>query len=269
MVEPRLITASAVKALYAPPADSHKGQNGIVTIVGGSRKYHGAPLLCVQAASRFVDLVYFHSPEKNVSRLVSRMREKNKVFIAVERRDLDDRIRLSDAVLLGNGMLANAPTRNLVNHLLRKFRDKKFVLDAAAIRVADERLLGPNCVITPHANEFYALFGLAADEKEVARQAARCNCVILFKSKFDFVSDGKTIWRNISGNAGMTKGGSGDILAGLTAAFCCKNEPVAAAKAAVYLNGLAGDLLYKRVRWAYNAQDLVDEIPLAFKKALG
>ncbi|MFH1106268.1 MAG: NAD(P)H-hydrate dehydratase [Candidatus Micrarchaeota archaeon] len=260
---------SVVKSLAEPLADSHKGHNGILTIIGGSSKYHGAPLLCVQAASRFVDLVYFHSPEREVASLVRRMREKSKEFIVVQRRELDARVRISDCVLVGNGMAADSLTGELVNGLLRRHKKKMFVLDAAAIRVVDRTLLGPNCVITPHANEFYALFGVAHDPREILRQASRYGCVILFKGKHDFISDGKTIWRNITGNAGMTKGGTGDVLAGLTAALCCRNDPLDAAKAAAYINGLAGDLLYQKVRHAFNAGDLANELPLAYKEAMG
>ncbi|MFH0835906.1 MAG: hypothetical protein V1834_01975, partial [Candidatus Micrarchaeota archaeon] len=58
------ITRAAVRSLSQPKAASHKGQNGVLTVVGGSNKYHGASILAMKAASRFVDLVYFYSPAK-------------------------------------------------------------------------------------------------------------------------------------------------------------------------------------------------------------
>ncbi len=57
-----VVSRTTVRKLYFPKAGSHKGQNGILLVIGGSEKYHGAPLLAIKAASRIVDLVYFHSP---------------------------------------------------------------------------------------------------------------------------------------------------------------------------------------------------------------
>jgi NAD(P)H-hydrate epimerase len=73
---------------------------------------------------------------------------------------------------------------------------------------------------------------------------------------------------NRTGNAGMTKGGTGDVLAGLIAALACKNDLFLAGGAGAYLNGLAGDRLQRRVGFAYNASDLVEEIPLTLRDCL-
>lgn len=73
---------------------------------------------------------------------------------------------------------------------------------------------------------------------------------------------------NRTGNAGMTKGGTGDVLAGLIAALACKNDLFLSGVAGAYLNGLAGDRLYERMGMAYNASDLVEEIPKAYKGCL-
>jgi NAD(P)H-hydrate epimerase len=63
----------------------------------------------------------------------------------------------------------------------------------------------------------------------------------------------------------MTKGGTGDVLAGLIAALACKNDLFLAACAGTFLNGLAGDRLFKKVSYYYSASDLISEIPKAIK----
>ena len=66
----------------------------------------------------------------------------------------------------------------------------------------------------------------------------------------------------------MTKGGTGDVLSGLTAALFCTNTSLVAAAAAAYIAGLAGDMLYKKQSYAYCASDLAEALPEAYKKTL-
>ena len=54
-----------IKSLYVPPKDSHKGRNGKLLIIGGSKQYHGAPVFSLLAARRFIDLLYFYPAEKD------------------------------------------------------------------------------------------------------------------------------------------------------------------------------------------------------------
>lgn len=66
----------------------------------------------------------------------------------------------------------------------------------------------------------------------------------------------------------MTKGGTGDVLAGLIAALYCKNDAFLAAAAGSYINKKAGDSLFKKVGYYFNASDLVDKIPRVMKKLI-
>ncbi len=262
----KTVSKSVLRKLYSPPKSSHKGENGVVTIVGGSRQYHGAPILAVRAASRFCDLVYFHSPFGLNNSLVKKMRFEVAEVIVVEAGKLGWAVKRSDCVLIGNGMDVNAKTKRLVNGLLEKFSLKKFVLDAAALRVVDKKLLSPRVVVTPHAGEFKALFGVEASREQVFKQAKKFDCIVLLKGPADFISDGKHLFENETGNAGMTKGGTGDCLAGLLAALACKNDLLTAACAAAFANGAAGDLLFKEKGFNYNASDLVEALPRVFKR---
>ena len=87
------------------------------------------------------------------------------------------------------------------------------------------------------------------------------------KGRVDFITDGKRLAANRTGNAGMTKGGTGDVLAGLAAALATKNGLFEAACAAALVNGAAGDALFKRVGFNYNAGDLIEALPVAFERA--
>lgn len=257
----QIIGASEIKKLYTPPPKSHKGQNGVVLIIGGSERYHGAPIFSAKIASKIVDLVYFSSvPENN--ELVKKMKLGLAEFIAVPRKEVFKIAEKVDAILIGPGMGANRETKKITDGLLKKFPNKKFVLDADALKVLDKKLLGPNCAVTPHAGEFEILFGRKASAKTAGEMAKKYNCVVVLKGAVDYVCDASRCAVNSKvGNAGMTKGGTGDVLAGLVTALAAKNDLFLAASAGAYINRLAGDRLFKKVSYYYNASDLIEEIP--------
>ena len=92
--------------------------------------------------------------------------------------------------------------------------------------------------------------------------AKKYHCTIVLKGPVDVIAspNGK-IALNKTGNAGMTKGGTGDVLAGLIAGLYTTNDAYPSAAAGCYVNGEAGDALYKKVGTFYNAEDLTNKIP--------
>jgi NAD(P)H-hydrate epimerase len=70
------------------------------------------------------------------------------------------------------------------------------------------------------------------------------------------------------GNAGMTKGGTGDVLAGLLAALYCKNSALTSTIVASYINKKTGDFLFEKVGPNFNASDLVENIPQILWRAI-
>jgi NAD(P)H-hydrate epimerase len=122
-------------------------------------------------------------------------------------------------------------------------------------------------IITPHEGEFRMLFGMEGTKKNVVAMAKKQGCVIVKKDpKADIISDGKKTVLNKTHNQGMTKGGTGDVLAGLISAFACKSDPFVAAVAGVYLNGYAGNTLIKKFGYNYCASDLAESLAQAMKK---
>ncbi|MFA6255077.1 MAG: NAD(P)H-hydrate dehydratase [Patescibacteria group bacterium] len=256
-----------VKALFRPNKKSHKGDNGAIIIIGGSEKFHGAPILAAKTASRIVDLVYFSSVLEN-NEIIKKLKSQLSDFIVVPRSEIGKVAGKVDAILIGPGLGISQETKRLTNSLLKRFKNKKFVLDADALKVVDKKLLNQNCIITPHHQEFKQLFGLKATKAAVSQMAKKYHCVIVLKGQLDLIAWGNKFKINKTGNAGMTKGGTGDVLAGLITGLAAKNELFLAASAGTFINGLAGDQLYKKVSFYYNASDLAEEIPKTIKWCL-
>ena len=259
-----MITKKIIKKLKLPKKKSHKRDNGVITLIAGSKEWHGASVLSGIAASYFVDLILVLTPKENV--LV--VKKKSPLFIVSElnQKNAVNAIKKSDAVLIGPGLEINKKNKNLIALILKKFSGKKIVLDASALRMIQPEQLNSNCLITPHKNEFKSLFKISAGKNNVKKMAEKFKCIILLKGAIDFISDGKQVRENSTGNEGMTKGGTGDVLAGLCAGFASQNSLLISAQSAVFLNGFAGDELYKKRFTAYNAKDLLELVPFAFKK---
>lgn len=261
---------SEMKKLYKNPKDSHKGQNGKLTIVGGSKLFHGASLWALKVASRIVDMVFYASvPENN--ELTTSLKKNLYDFIAVPRSELDKYIQESDTVLLGPGLpredgqhQSEESTRDLTKRLLEEFPDKKWIIDAGSLTEMDPewiKKLNGNAVLTPHKGEFSKLFSLEPTEENVQQMAKEYNCIILLKGVEDIICNPERGLKVKGGNEGMTKGGTGDVLSGLVTALACRNDLFLSVSAASYINKKAGDILYQKVGTYFNASDLCDEIP--------
>ncbi len=257
------VTPDDCKKLYAAPAGSHKGQNGRLLVIGGSHLFHAASLWALTVASRIVDLVHYCSvPENNA--IVQKAKEEFRNGIVVSRQDVESYIEEDDCILIGPGMTRDGETETLTNLLLKKYPQKQWVIDAGALQMMEVSLIPKNAILTPHHGEYAQLFG----DQDVSDTAKKYQCIVLLKGEKDIAAS-LTQLREISGgNAGMTKGGTGDVLAGLVAALACKNNPFLATIAGSFINKKAGDALYARVGPYFNATDLAGEIPGVMRELL-
>lgn len=246
--------------LRLPLSDSHKGQNGRLLIIGGSELFHAASLWALEVASRIVDLVHYCSVPENNQLVKSEFRNG----IVVERGDIDAYIAEDDCILIGPGMTRDQETKELTDRLLKKYSQKQWVIDAGALQMMDIGLIPKNAILTPHHGEFAHSFG----DAEVESIAKKYQCIVLLKGQKDIASNGTDTQVVDGGNEGMTKGGTGDVLAGLIAALACKNDPYLATIAGSFINKKAGDALYKSVGPFFNASDLAGQIPKTMKQLI-
>lgn len=245
-----------LKKLYIPAKESHKGQNGRLLVIGGSHLFHAASLWALTVASRIVDLVHYCSiPENNA--IVQKAKKEFRNGIVVSRDDVESYIAEDDAILIGPGMTRDRETETLTNSLLKKFSTKQWIIDAGALQMMDLSLIPKHAILTPHHGEFSHAFG----SEEITSVAKKYQCIVLLKGEKDVASNGDEIRTIDGGNAGMTKGGTGDVLVGLIAALACKNDPFLATIAGSFINKKAGDALFKNVGPYFNATDLANEIP--------
>lgn len=267
-------------------ADSHKGMNGRVLIVGGSMDFFGAPLLAAAGAlASGADLVYLFVPECNfdVSRRVSDFivrKYDGEYLTPTAIPDIVHHAIGCHSVLIGPGLTNREETLMAVEQIITQV-SLPTVLDATAMTVLKHMKnlpLPQPVVITPHMNEFENLIGTdireAGDFPKVRAYlqtlSKDLHLNIVLKGKTDYVTsdDGITV-SNETGNAGMTVGGTGDVLAGMIAGFIAQGVPAyEAAQMSIMVNGAAGDRLLKVKGYGFTASDLANEIPYAVKELL-
>ncbi len=272
------IIEQSFRDLKIAEKDSHKGQNGKLLIIGGSQLFHAASKWSLDIASKIVDMVFYSSVPSN-NCLISMWQkgeldqqlnqEAKKNFwqgIVISRNQIKNYIEEADCVLLGPGMERGAYTARLSNRLLKKYPEKKWVIDAGALQMLNPNLLNANCVITPHQRELEVL---RKKDPRFSPENYQALPICLLKGPEDQIFFGQdfkqlALPKSIllkGGNAGMTKGGTGDVLAGLLAALYCKNSAVVSTVIASYINKKTGDYLFDSVGPHFNASDLVNNIP--------
>lgn len=261
-----------LRKLYVPPSGSHKGENGKLLIIGGSHLFHAASLWALTVASRIVDMVFYSSVEIN-NKIVESLKSEFRNGIVVPRNKLDNYVKEADTILIGPGLPrpegqeeGDDDTKVLTERLFSEHPNKKWVVDGGSLQVIDPLVLPKTSLITPHHKEFEKLFGLASTPENAKQMAEKYEIVILLKGEKDVVCSKTDAVIISGGNAGMTKGGTGDVLAGLVAALYTKNDAFLSACAGSYINKKAGESLEKRMGLYFNASDLASEIPTVLKK---
>jgi NAD(P)H-hydrate epimerase len=179
-----------------------------------------------------------------------------------------------EAVLIGPGLGDDGETCRAVRDFV-KACDLPLVIDADGIGAVsqDLRVLkGKTGVVTPHAREFEELSGVKlADDyearvKPAMKLAKQIGLTVLTKGRIDVIADGKRFKLNRGGNAGMSVGGTGDVLAGEVVGLLARGvEPFNAARMAAYANKRAGNLAYEEKGFSLLATDVAEKVPKAIK----
>ena len=252
-------------------SESHKGDHGEVLVVGGG-PYTGAPTLAARAALRAgADLVRVACPEA-VAREVQGFSEDLIVLSFAGEHLLPAHVQRiaalaeeHDTVVFGPGLGGHDETLEAVGSFLERYEGTA-VVDADALQVVPKVETEATLVCTPHQGELEKMGGETSEDWReradlVEEFAAELGHVLLVKGAYDVISDGERTRVSRTGNPGMTVGGTGDVLAGMTGALASVLEPEDAAAVAAYANGRAGDVVVEERGYGLVATDLIDAIP--------
>jgi NAD(P)H-hydrate epimerase len=258
---------------------AHKGDFGTALILGGQKGMMGAAILAARACLRSgvgklvsrvpgcgLDLMQASVPEVICSV------DENQDFLANFPGDLSP----YSAIGIGPG-IGKAPfTRDLLRRMLGN-REIPMVLDADALNIIAEegwqKDIPPGTVITPHIGEFRRLFGDDPDHFARLNRAlalsTELGIFIVVKGRNSFLStpNGKGYF-NSTGNPGMAKAGSGDVLTGMiTGLLAQKYGLEQACRISVFLHGMAGDMAEKEhSSFGVTASDIIDKIGICYVK---
>jgi NAD(P)H-hydrate epimerase len=274
------------------PKNSHKGDFGRVLVVAGSRGMTGAAILSARAALKSgAGLVTVACPESERKIIACALPEamtfggacSGGAFTAAAASQVAAfaTAKKIDTLLIGPGLGSSRGARAFALKLLKTL-EVPAVVDADALNAL---AAGPRpfkiktfpAIFTPHSGEAARLLGKAIADRPAcaAALAALTGGTAVLKGPGTLICEGKTIFKNISGGPELAKGGSGDVLAGLTAGFYAQNglargftsaTALGSAMLAVFLHGLCGELAAKKyTQRCVLAGELLDFLPEAFR----
>lgn len=250
---------------------SHKGSYGYVCIMGGSEKYTGAVRLADMAAcaARAGAGVVSVAVQKSLAGLVgAAVLESTVIPLSEAGGHMDPSASELDAIYgkyrsiaFGMGAGTDKGPENALLHILENYSGM-LIIDADGINILAKKLKedpgiisrsAARVILTPHLAEFSRLCGASVSDIEndpigISEEFAEKNgCTLLLKGPTTVITDGKETVLSHRGCPGMATAGSGDVLSGILAAICgsCA-DPLLAASAAAYVNGMAGELAEKK-----------------------
>lgn len=261
--------------------ESHKGDYGHLLIVAGCQTMPGAAVLATGAALKSgCGLVTVHSTPRALQAVINNFpsamlsEEESRPYFS----RVPDALGRYSAIAVGPGLGRD----NLTAEALQKLLDaaKKtgipMVLDADALNLLSEHpswLSGipAGSVMTPHLGELRRLvpFGKGHEEDAARELTAKTGCVVVLKGFHTGVLSPDGIGLvNTTGNPGLAKAGSGDVLTGLLAGLLARGyAALDAAALAVWLHGFAGDCLTAaRTAESWSSRDLIDQLYTGFKE---
>ncbi len=272
--------------------DAHKGNFGHVFIIAGAQGLTGAACLCAKGAllsgAGLVTLGIAQSQYaivccKLTEAMTVPLPETKQGSLSLKAFEQIKKISQDKSVLaIGPGLSRNKATQSLVRKIVSHI-DIPMVIDADGLNAlcGHSDILKKRkalTVITPHPVEMSRFLGLKTsyiqkNRRILAKQlACMYNIITVLKGQGTVVADdsGK-VFVNTTGNPGMAKGGTGDVLTGITAAFLGQSgNAFEAVKLAVYAHGLAADLAVKHTgQVSLLATDILTELPFVLKKLVG
>jgi len=275
------IEHSYIKSLIRPREKfAHKGNFGHGLLIAGSLGMMGAAVLAAKAALRTgVGLLTAYIPKTGVSIMQTAVNEAICQYDTNENHFTDiDFASLSkyNAVAIGCGLGTHPETAQGLKKIINDFKGN-MIFDADAINILAANktwleFLPPDRIFTPHIKEFERLTHKVNNSYErldlQCRFSMRYRCVVVLKGAHTSITTPKgEIYFNTSGNPGMAKGGSGDVLTGMILALLAQGyTPVQAACIGVYLHGTAADqALDKQSYESLLPSDIIENIGRSYQ----
>ena len=263
------ITKSYVKSKFCRRAvNSNKGSFGKQLNICGSYNMPGAAVICAEAALKTgVGLLKCAFPKSIYSVMTSHLLQplfapmsenESKTLSMGALTAVLEELKWADSIAVGCGIGNNDDTQVLCNQIIRE-SEAPVVLDADGINsillnIDVLREAKAPIIITPHPGEMARLINedvsyVQNHRIDVAKAfASEYGCTVVLKGANTIVTDGKSVFVNTTGNAGMAMGGTGDMLTGMVASFIAQGIiPLDAACCAVYIHGLCGDITAKEI----------------------
>ena len=285
-----LIAESDIKSFLPLKGKSiNKYSAGKVFLIAGSKEYGGAAVLSSSGAFKSgAGAVVVAIPsalqkivlQKRPEAVIQYYGGKKTEFLSPESHaSLKEKTNWADAVAIGPGIGRHEETMEFVRCFLRKHPNTKIVVDADALYALRNKEYRnyklKNVVLTPHLGEFATLIDV--NKKELEKDLlfygrefvheTESTLVLKGPRTIIFTKDGKA-FINPTGNAGLAKFGSGDVLTGMIASFLAQIKNVQqAVLSAVYLHGLVADQLKKdKSAYGFTASEVASQIPFALKE---
>lgn len=269
--------------------NDNKGTFGKLLNVCGSRNMQGAAVLCARAAVRSgAGLVYCAFPEKAYCAVASKLTvplmlplpdDKDGFLCAGAQSVILEKLKTMSSVVIGCGLGLTDDTQKIVSSVIES-AECPVVVDADGINAVSlninilKKAKAP-VILTPHPGEMSRLTGLSIDDitsdraKTASDFAKEYGVIVLLKGANTVIAspDGR-LFINPTGNAGMAKGGSGDMLSGMIGAFSAQGmSAFDAAVAGAYLHGLCGDIAVKDYSYTgLTPSIMLDYLPMLFSK---
>lgn len=244
-------------AFKARAMASHKGDIGLAFAIGGNEGFPGAIRLCAEAVLRSGASLTAVACHKANQALVFNGRPE--LMLAPDQpseESINHLLAKAKVLVLGPGLGQDEWAQIWFNYIIEQtlLQFSPIVIDAEALRLlARSPQYYENWILTPHPGEAASLLTCDIKTIEMDRFAAVKNIaqkyggICVLKGAGTLISDGKEVWINTSGNPGMASGGMGDVLSGIVAALVMQmQDNMAAARLAVYIHGLAADILERK-----------------------
>lgn len=255
------------------PKRKHKGDHGRLLMVGGSRSYPNTPAIVGTAASRTgVDIPHILAPERAADASATHALDliasplDGDVLDKENAEDVIEAAEQADAMVIGNGIGREQETLEAVEMILDD-TSVPVVIDADALHadLKDVDLSDRPSILTPHAGEFEQLYeevgGKLGLKKEQVQKASRVyQSTVVLTGPTDVISNGSEQTVNKTGAPVMTKGGTGDMLAGIVGTLLCTYKPFVAAAIGTRAAGEAGEHAAEDHGQAAGITDMLDHI---------